>query len=73
MRDVSSVEAFCIVYGESAASDVIIKPYPRLTALHKYVMALPEIAAFKAGPNYKVFPAGNVAKAYVKNVRSVLV
>ena len=40
--------------------------------LHAHVLALPAIQGFVGGPNWFAFPAGDVGKAYVRNVRNVL-
>ena len=67
----STMEAFASTFGASAA-DEVLKPFPRLHALHSYVIALPAIVKFKQSDNYMPFPAGEVGIAYVHNVRTVM-
>ena len=64
-------EALASAAGEEAAA-ATLSTYGRMTALHDHVLALDQIRAFVEGPNWFPFPAGNVGKAYVRNVRTVL-
>ena len=67
----STLEAFSATFAPAMA-DSILQPFPKLRALHAHVLALPQIQAFRAGPEWMPFPEGAVGKAYVKNVRTVL-
>ena len=67
----STTEAFEATFGAAAAA-TLLEPYPQLRALHAHVLALPAIQGFVGGPNWFAFPAGDVGKAYVRNVRNVL-
>ena len=67
----STVEAFSVTFAPAAA-DTALEPYPKLRALHAHVLGLPQIQAFRASANWMPFPAGQVGRDYVKNVRTVL-
>lgn len=69
----STVEAFEATSGfGQQAVDALLVDFPRLRAIEQHVLALPTIVAFMASPNCMPFPAGDVGKAYVRNVRTVL-
>ena len=67
----STTEALEATFGAGAVAQVL-EPFPLLRALHAHVVALPAIQAFKASPNWMPFPAGEVGRAYVKNVRTAM-
>ena len=67
----STSEAFSATF-EPAMADSVLQPFPRLRALHAHVLALPQIQAFRTGPNWMAFPEGQVGRDYVTNVRTVL-
>ena len=67
----STIEALSATFSPSAA-DSAFEPYPKLRALHAHVLGLPQIQAFRASTNWMPFPAGQIGRDYVKNVRTVL-
>lgn len=67
----STREAFEATFGAGAATQVL-GPYPLLRALHEHVLALPAIVDFRASANFMPFPAGEVGRAYVLNVRTAM-
>merc|ERR1719271_64573 len=56
----SSREAVQSVYGAAKAAELVLTPYPQLSALHAYVLSLPSISAFMASSNWFQFPAGDI-------------
>lgn len=68
----SSREAVQSVYGAAKAAELVLTPYPQLSALHAYVLSLPSISAFMASSNWFQFPAGDIGQKYVANVQTVL-
>lgn len=68
----NSYEAVYSAADEQQAEQHILKPYPRLSALHSHVLSLPQIQAFKSSPNWFPFPAHDVGRKYVQNVQTVL-
>ena len=67
----STVEALSATYTPAAAT-AALEPFPKLRSLHAHVLGLPQIQAFRASTNWMPFPAGQVGRDYVKNVRTVL-
>ena len=67
----STLEMLQATYDARVTASVL-EPYPRLRALHARVLTLPTISAFKASPNWMPFPAGDVGREYVRNVRTVM-
>ena len=67
----STSEAIRATYGDEAITSML-EPFKRLRGTYEHVLALPEISAFMAGPNWFAFPVGQVGKEYVRNVREVL-
>jgi glutathione S-transferase len=67
----STSEMIEATFGAQANAEVLA-PFPLMRTLHAHVRALPTIASFKQSENWMPFPAGDVAKAYVRNVRTVL-
>jgi len=67
----STQEALEATFGQQAVTQVL-QPYPLLCALHTHVVALPAIKMFKASANWMPFPSGEVGRAYVLNVRTVM-
>lgn len=57
---------------DDQVAESVLKPYPRLRALHGRVRDLPGIKSFKASANWMPFPAGRTGREYVANVRTVL-
>ena len=56
----------------SQAVTQVLEAFPLMRKLHEHVVALPAIQSFKASPNWMPFPAGEVGKAYVLNVRTAM-
>ena len=67
----STTEALQTTYGPQAVTQVL-EAFPLMRKLHEHVVALPAIQSFKASPNWMPFPAGEVGKAYVLNVRTAM-
>ena len=64
-------EALEATFGARAV-EAVLGPFPLLRALHAHVAKLPTMLAFKASTNYMPFPAGEVGRAYVANVRTAM-